>query len=143
MTARNRHDDVCSERGAVAIARVSNSGGLRSFILAAALLTFLWQSFVVQTHIHSHIAAVSAGAPRNPHNSNQLANGPAVPQRPASCPMCQELSQAGAYLLPSAILFKVPPSEANIALIVSALHSVQARQSHAWQSRAPPLSFEA
>ena len=119
-----------------------STNGLRGFILVAALLAFLWQSFVVQTHIYSHFVQVSASAANETHNAHD-ANNPATPQRPANCPMCQELAQAGAYLLPAAILFSAPPSETNIAHIVSALHSVLARASHAWQSRAPPLSFEA
>ena len=131
------------QKGSVAVARGSTNGGLQAFILVAALLAFVWQSFVVQTHIHSHFVAVSASAASDPHNATHVTNNPATPRRPANCPMCQEIAQAGAYLLPAAILFTAPSTEANIAHVVSALPSVPARQSHAWQSRAPPLSFEA
>ena len=143
MTVRPGHGKTASLRGAAAIEHRSTSGGLRTFVLLAALFTFLWQSFVVETHLHAHLAAVSVTtASHNIQKQADVGNNPAAPKLPVNCPLCQELAQSGAYLVPAAVLFASPPIIEVTAPMVSVLHSAPDGRSHAWQSRAPPVPFE-
>lgn len=108
----------------------------------AALLAFLWQSFVTQTHVHfavqreATIAGSGAKAPCLPtmgQSSGDLA---------ADCVLCQEIAHAGHYLLPAPIAFQAPEPVAAWLLAVPLRVLGFNRRSHAWHSRAPPLLLQ-
>jgi len=114
----------------------------RRFAIAIAmLLAILWQSFIIQTHVHGapggYAIADSAGAP------TRLKAGEAPSELPAACPICQEVAHAGSYLLPAAVALQ-PPMVVHLSGAVTQMLAPTRRQrSHLWQSRAPPRQLQA
>jgi hypothetical protein len=110
--------------------------GLASrLVVLLAVLAFAFQSYVTQTHIHddlpqsSFIVKAVGDAP---------AHGKKAPLNPASCPFCQSVALAGAFVSPTNVLFHLP-----LAWVLSVAHVFTARATsatiaHDWQSRAPP-----
>ena len=95
-----------------------------------ALLAFLLQGVVVQSHIH--ITALKAAVPiqQNQHQPSQKA--------PDECPACQLYAATAAALAPGAAITLLPL--ACVAAIATRIIIVAAPASRhqAWQSRAPP-----
>lgn len=108
--------------------------------MVAILLTFTWQSFVTQTHRHYDLlAAATATAGLSVQTPGK--SSPA--DLPASCPICSELAHAGQVILPAPLTIAAP-AEAPVLLVTTApLALSRAERSHAWQSRAPPVSHQA
>ena len=94
-----------------------------------ALLAFLLQGVIVQSHIH--VAAIAASVPAEQgHHPDQKA--------PADCPACQLYAATAAVLMPHMVVDFLPLSwVASNFHNLSALPLVIARHV-AWQSRAPP-----
>lgn len=94
-----------------------------------ALLAFLLQGLVAQSHIH--IAALKAATAAH-HGSST------PPKEPADCPACQLQAATAAALMPHGITAFLPLSWVeSIALSVLAFSA--GRGVHqGWQSRAPP-----
>jgi hypothetical protein len=94
-----------------------------------ALLAFLLQGVIVQSHIH--VATITASAPaQQGHHPDQKA--------PADCPACQLYAATAAVLMPHVVVNFLPLSwVASNSLNAIALPLVIARHL-AWQSRAPP-----
>ena len=95
-----------------------------------ALLAFLLQGLVVQSHVH--ISALQAAAPGQPghHQPAQKA--------PDECPACQLYAATAAALAPDSIITLLP-----LTLVGSITHVFIAitgpgNRHQAWQSRAPP-----
>lgn len=114
-------------------------GGSRIALLFCLLVALAWQSCVIQTHIHpvlgrqalSSLASVQT-APRG---------GRTLPDRPATCPICQEAAFSGQYVAAGPAWLVSP------AIAIAWYHSAMSRpsrrdlRSHAWNSRAPPARF--
>ncbi len=130
---------------------------MRAWRLPLAMLGFLalmFQSFVIQTHIHipqgtgkaqtvSLITLAAAAFAEKAHAAGDVcAEAPhdkyPIGEDPSNCPLCQEVTNSGAYLHNAASVCLLPPS-ANVHVIVfaDALPS-SFRVSHIWQGRAPP-----
>jgi len=94
-----------------------------------ALVAFLLQGLIVQSHIH--IASITASVPvEQGHQPAQKA--------PADCPACQLYAATSAALMPHVVAGFLPLSWiANIFHEIRALPLTVARH-QAWQSRAPP-----
>jgi hypothetical protein len=94
-----------------------------------ALLAFLLQGVIVQSHIH--LATITASAPaQQGHQPGEKA--------PADCPACQLYAASAAVLMPHVVVNFLPLSwVASNSLDAIALPFVVARHL-AWQSRAPP-----
>lgn len=110
-------------------------------ILIAALLCFLWQTIVVQTHFHSQLVPVSAVSGANIAPQVSAPNHQSESDDPANCPICQERAHAGAYLTPEPAVFQVSAEFDNWVGTAPAPGTVAANRSHSWQSRAPPSDF--
>lgn len=95
-----------------------------------ALLAFLLQGLVAQTHVHTSAdAAFSIPA--------QQSNQPA-PKAPADCPACQLQAAASAVVMPHAVIAFLPLGWVeNIALVLTAVAAGTGAH-QGWQSRAPP-----
>ena len=95
-----------------------------------ALVAFLLQGLIVQSHIH--VASITASVPAEQgHQPGQKA--------PADCPACQLYAATAAALMPHVVAGFLPLSWiASVYLEFSALPLIVARH-QAWQSRAPPL----
>jgi hypothetical protein len=98
-----------------------------------ALLIFAFQGYLVQTHIHG------TPAPQHQvHASSPARPAPVDPYDPASCPLCQEIIHAGAFVTPVVAGLPFQLDWIAFAAITLLPDPVTARRSLNWQSRAPP-----
>ena len=116
--------------------RATTLSGWRLVVLYAAMLAFALQSYVFQTHIHTHFPPATASADAHGtsgHHDKYPAN-----DDPANCPLCQEILHSGQFITP-AVQFLLPPALAvsTIAVVDQALPHIFAL-SHSWRGRAPP-----
>ena len=113
-------------------------GGLRLAVTLLALITFAFQSYLVQTHIHGLPHSVVAASDQ--HTSSATSQKAPIDRGELKCPLCQDSVRAGNYLLPAAIS-ALPPTFAVKAILVDAASlSASKAISHIWQSRGPPLA---
>ena len=100
------------------------------FATWVALLAFLLQGLIVQSHIH--VATIAASVPaQQGHQPDQKA--------PADCPACQLYAATAAALMPHVVVSFLPLSFiARVSHDFAALPLRLARH-QAWQSRAPPV----
>lgn len=94
-----------------------------------ALVAFLLQGLVVQTHIH--LASLEAASP------TQTGKSPA-PKAPVDCPACQLYAAAAAVLLPDAVTTFLPLAWVESIALTVAAFSAAGNVHQGWQSRAPP-----
>lgn len=112
---------------------ISRSSPARKWVGIFALLAFILQSLVVQTHIHQSLPSAVVKA------ASQQLPAPLKTQDPIDqCRLCQELVHAGHFIAPSAIAALT--SLSFIAAIFPSLPllSDRAATAFSWQSRAPP-----
>jgi len=116
-------------------------GRYQRLFALVAIIAVLLQTFVVQTHIDDLVglnpAAVehaNGASPAGPH----VAIGSREPQTP--CLICQTMATTGTTLLASD-----PALITALGLIVHEarlpIRHISVRPTHAWQSRAPPISL--
>jgi len=130
-----------AERGGLPLPRASRP--LWSIaVLLAAMLAFLCQSLVTQSHVHIANAASAAPAIHALNTSTRTAATPSGMDEPA-CAICQEVAQAGVYLPAPVIAFDAPAPAEHWREITWVLALALRQRSHAWQSRAPPHSLQA
>jgi len=139
MTGR----DLPDAKGGCAEAPQLLVSARRFAIAIAMLLAILWQSFIIQTHVHAasggYATAIadSAGAP------TRLKAGEAPSELPATCPICQEVAHAGSYLSPAAVALQPPIAVYLSPTFTQSLAPTRRQRSHLWQSRAPPPQLQA
>ena len=113
-------------------------------VLLAVLLTFFWQSFVVQTHLHFEGGSYPIAASAGHTGAESQRPGPQSPSDlPSNCPICSEVAQAGNYLLPAPITFDPPATAIAWFAVAILLALALAQPSHGWRSRAPPCQLQA
>jgi len=109
---------------------------MQRVLTAFVVLTFLFQGYIAQTHIHwlgtdtlgRHVAEKST--PRNPAPSKS---------DEANCPLCQAVLHVGAFSLASAIVLLPPRRPLTVvngfvrASVISRIVAL------GWQPRAPPV----
>ena len=108
---------------------------------AALLVLALWlQCCVVAAHVHEqpHFSAFStatgADVQRAPLDHRR------APTAPDSCPLCQEIATAGAYLPAPSVEFALPAQHADWYAAMALWHTLPRQRSHAWRSRGPPVA---
>ena len=100
----------------------------------AALLAFLFQGLVVQTHIHGQPALIHGAELSQPLSSPASDD----PFDPANCPLCQELTHGGVFTAPPPALLIMLLAVAIAALFFQTTGFSQPAPAQGWQSRAPP-----
>ena len=110
-------------------------GWSRTALLFVLLVALSWQSFVVGSHIHprtiSSIGSVQTlGHP--PANERQS------PSTPDTCPICQEIANAGVYLSAVPVVLIQPTPVAAWYGAEAHRQSMYRQRAHHWRSRAPP-----
>ncbi|HEY2032670.1 MAG TPA: DUF2946 family protein [Rhizomicrobium sp.] len=118
----------------------------RLLLTLFCLLAFSLQSYIAQTHIHvpgttdpgisapvSSHTPVSADVKKQSEHKQLPGNDDT-----SSCPFCQTVLHAGAFLTPSLLVLFLPDTWAiaGAALVVAPHH--ERAPSHAWHSRGPP-----
>jgi len=139
-TKLSRHAQFCGTIVTFAFAKSPGTMARSSAISASrkpfrlatwlALLAFLLQGVIVQSHIHvATIAAASVPAQQGQHPDQKA---------PAECPACQLYAATAAVLMPHVVADFLP-----LSWVASHFHNLSApplviARHLAWQSRAPP-----
>jgi hypothetical protein len=145
MVTRVRARQVC---GQFVRRRQAGRSFTRLALTVFVLLTFAVQGYVTQTHIHlpgeSDLSFVSSDLFVAPAHAKVVAspNGdrhdfPAKDD-PANCPLCQQISLAGAFVTPTVTVLYIPAELGSLAPPARAVVTTTIRASHNWQGRAPP-----
>ena len=116
----------------------------RTAVLLAALLAFVRQGFVTQTHEHFAIAAASTLQSTKALGGAEIRTGQPLPDQPANCPICQDIAHAGAYIAPTPPIAFYATAAATLSPVAPPSLAFTVRErSHAWRSRAPPAQLQA
>jgi hypothetical protein len=114
---------------------------LRLAITFATLLAFIFQTLIVQTHIH---VASPVGAKASPFSiekslePGQKSDKFPPADDPANCPICQELLHAGTFVTPALTALLVSTVVTVVHMVVAEIATTEVVYSHGWKSRAPP-----
>ena len=121
--------------------RAPKGDAKRLAVTLVALLAFVLQTFVVQTHIHgvAQVAAAPLGVEQSAGHGTQPDKFPPGDD-PANCPICQELLHAGSFVTPTAAALLVSTVATTIAIVFVELAAVTQTYPHGWSSRGPPLA---
>ncbi|MES2096111.1 MAG: hypothetical protein V4459_05075 [Pseudomonadota bacterium] len=114
-------------------------GAGRRLALLWLVVALLFQGFVTQSHLHlaaNRISATTGPATLSPMAAERKNPGPVAPV----CPLCEEKALFGAYLLTGSISIVAPLVEAYRPATTSLSSLALLTASHAWRSRAPPIS---
>lgn len=116
-----------------------HSPPLRLALTFVALLAFVFQSYVAQTHIHmtGQSLSITASADAKTAPQSKPAKFPAN-QDPANCPICQELLHSGSFITPSAVAALLPMLAVSVVAVVLETTIAPQAVSHSWRGRAPP-----
>jgi hypothetical protein len=120
----------------------------RQVLLFFVCLAFSLQSYTAQTHIHFlpvpassfDKGAVFAGAvkPTKAQERQPLPDKFPGNDDPAKCPLCQVVAHGGQYVWPTSIILSLPDLPAAVVPVAISVLRLVERDSHNWQSRAPP-----
>jgi hypothetical protein len=119
---------------AAKILKSGRFGGARGFVVFIAALGFLLQSFITQTHIHS--GAFETGGIFQTTGQSQAPEK--APVDKSSCPFCQAIVHAGAFVTPAPVLVYQSFVWVKTVPYVFLASTVSGEVSHDWRSRAPP-----
>jgi hypothetical protein len=118
----------------------------RLTLLLFVCLAFSLQSYTAQTHIHFPPASASSFSNDATFagKSNKAQERQPVPDKfpgnddPAKCPLCQVVAHGGQYVWPTSIILSLPDLPATVVPVAVSVLRLVERDSHSWQSRAPP-----
>lgn len=102
---------------------------LRFALCLVALSAFIYQSFLIQTHIHGVTPALVAG---NPPTNND------APADEHHCLLCLDAVIASSLLTPPPVPLPVAPTVVEALLPPETHISVSSTPAHHWRGRAPP-----
>lgn len=107
------------------------------------LALFVFQSYLVQTHIHLLLQGVSGSVVQTSATGSAAepasAGGKLPPaDNPATCPICLDMVSAGHFTAPGAIALPLPPQIATTIAAALAIPVYVIAISHIWLGRAPP-----
>ena len=101
-----------------------------------AILAFLLQGLIVQSHIH--VASLESSAIAHPVQAGQGPSNKTPDKAPADCPACQLQAATAAFVLspPAALLTLITwVAAGSVSLPSIRIHTAPLRS---WSSRAPP-----
>lgn len=108
---------------------------------ALLLVLALWlQGCVVAAHVHEQVGEPSVSVAAGPDVQRAPTDHRRVPPAPDSCPLCQQIAAAGAYLPASSVAFAVPARHAAWYAAAALGRALPRQRSHAWRSRGPPAA---
>jgi hypothetical protein len=122
--------------GNIAFRWIRSAGRLLFVVLA--LTAFVLQGYVTQTHIHNAKAETPISAAKG--SERTLPKPYQGNNDPANCPICQQIAQAGHYVIPAWLLLLL------VTLAVSTIHIIACARprydavAYCWRSRGPPLN---
>lgn len=120
------------------------AGSSPRYLLTLVLfVTFFFQSYIAQTHIHPlPVAATKIGreighasvSPAKSSDHDRYPDG----DDPAHCPFCQAVAATGRFLTPVLVLLPVPTFSTAVERPVSHTPSAISPPPHDWHGRGPP-----
>ncbi|WP_171015339.1 MULTISPECIES: DUF2946 family protein [unclassified Sphingomonas] len=111
-------------------------------LLCVLLLAFVWQGAVVQTHNHFDRGVVLGAADSGWTGIGKAADRQAPADSPANCPICREVANVAAVLLPASVSLAAP---APVAFHTAPAHLPILsffKPPRTARSRAPPLPLQ-
>ncbi len=109
------------------------------------LLTFVLQGYATQTHVHfpgeRNFVVDAGGVGELAKDSRSQKSEPQkAPSKgdPENCPLCQQITIAGAFVSPAAVALLLPVQIPYAAPAVFAVAVLFRSVSHSWHGRAPP-----
>lgn len=137
--------EVCDsgQRRKATLLRHANIRAFRIALLVATLFAILFQSFIVQAHAHTHHDMAPIVHSVATHALAGVADDGSTQPDESDCPICWEMAHAGTFVLPDDPVFLAPETRAIWVAALLPPVSVRNVCSHAWRSRAPPLSLQA
>lgn len=104
-----------------------------------AVLAFVLQSYVTQTHIHTAQPSSVGGASQT-HVLGQVPGQSKSPldNSPVDCPFCQAIAFAGFFVIASPPLLHLPFAWVETDALIFTARTISRAITHDWQSRAPP-----
>ena len=111
----------------------------RLAITLVALLAFVLQTLVLQTHIHGVPLTGTAGVTLAVEKGQQPDKLPPAGD-PANCPICQEMLHAGVFVAPGAATLQIATLASVIDFVFVEIFATTQTYAHGWKSRAPPLA---
>jgi hypothetical protein len=127
--------------------RRERSSASRIVVTFVALIAFILQSYVTQTHIHIEgesafgFATARTVAPDTASKtaSQNREHGRHVPSDdPAHCPFCQEILYAGHFVAPAPVAVIQLAFVTAPAAIAHEISVAKSPVSHSWRGRGPP-----
>lgn len=117
------------------------SPNLRMAVTLLSLIAFVFQSYLVQIHIHglSRAPIVAADNSSTPASSHKPGKKP-VDQDRVDCPLCQQGMRAGNFVMPAATLALPVTLAVSTVLIAAHITGIAHPVSHIWRGRAPPTA---
>lgn len=112
-------------------------------LLCALLFAFVWQGAVVQTHNHFDRGVALEAAKPGASGADKATDRQAPADSPASCPICREVANIGAVLLPAPVTFAAPAPVAFRAAPVRLPNLSFFEPPRTTRSRAPPAPLQA
>lgn len=112
-------------------------------LLCALLLAFVWQGAVVQTHNHFDRGVALEAAGLAPAGAGKATDRQAPADSPANCPICREVANIGAVLLPAPVALAAPAPVAFRAAPVRLPILSFFAPPRTTRSRAPPQRLQA
>lgn len=120
------------------LARLRKKSPPRFAIVLLALLGFLLQSHVAQTHFHT-ACTQAAAAEACPPAAGDGARQSGGSENSSTCALCQIAAHGGAAPLQAMALSFAAPHIALFTPVAQVPAGAVAAISHSWQSRAPPI----
>ncbi|WP_150126868.1 hypothetical protein [Sphingomonas panacis] len=121
--------------GVPALSRAVRGGFFALLVLA------LWlQGCFVAAHVHEQPRSIAFSAATGADIQRAPLDRRRSPTTPDSCPLCQEIATAGAYLPAPSVEFALPTQHAAWYAAMALGHTLPHQRSHAWRSRGPPAA---
>jgi hypothetical protein len=120
---------------------------VRGALVFFTAFAFLFQSLIIQTHIHgalgdraglSGLLAKISASDEQAAPSKASGNQKLPKDDEGRCPVCQAAQSAGAFLAPAAIVVLLPWQNISLVPLLLANETHTNAASHDWRGRAPP-----
>lgn len=112
----------------------------RVLLLVAALLAIVWQSLVIQTHVHDDAASATISRALNVATADPSVRANVVAHKQPNCILCLEKSLNGSFVSPGIAAVARPALLFVRATAIPLPTLPDTGRSHAWHSRGPPAA---
>jgi Protein of unknown function (DUF2946) len=123
---------------ATGYSRSGRMGVASRLVVLVALLAFVLQSFITQTHIHGMPQGLDGRAIGAAHAKLPARGNSPLDNNSLDCPVCHAITHAYAIFSPATPILILVAIWLELAVPSVIAHAVSAIATFNWQSRAPP-----